>query len=82
MFWFALFCFGDPSVLSNEVQKEFPEECRVPGAYSCVVGGEDEEAVGHPVVDGLAADFKVAGEFGLLHLWMEVGGVAEAGYVF
>ena len=30
---------------------------------------------------GLAADFKIAGEFRLLHFGMEVGGVAEAGYV-
>lgn len=34
------------------------------------------------VVDGLAADFKVTCEFGLLHFGMQVGGIAEPGYVF
>lgn len=50
-------------------------------ADSGAVGGEDELAAVHPVVDGLAADLEVAGEFGLLHLGMEVGGAAKAGYV-
>ena len=48
--------FVTPSVLSNEVQKEFPEEHRVAGADSGAVEGEDELAAAHPVVDGLAAD--------------------------
>ena len=74
--------FGTPSVLPNEAQKEFPEKCRVAGADSGAVGGEDEQAAVHPVVDGLAADLEVAGEFGLLHLGMEFSGAAQTGYVF
>ena len=34
------------------------------------------EAVVHPVVDGLAADFQVTGKFRFFHFGMEVGGVA------